>query len=514
MSNINPTLMKKIILLLSLLSFIFPGNAQLHGVGANWGAEYLVPKYDSLKSQRGELFSNMVISSTNRIFISTTELNPLNQLVTGNYISYSDNDGITWSPQLRLQMDTMIIGGSCPKLAIDGDNRIYVMYTSKVPAANFLIVYDQNLNILIDSVRINSMINYNAFTTHLTIDKSNRLHAIWHEGNQDIGDIGEVYHCRSTNQGNTWSTPVLVSSNDGFSSLFPRAQFDAAFGDTLAIAWRDTIGIFAQKWDIMVSISTNGGQTWGTPIDVVSGADLDSDPDIIMDELNRIHLIHHKYPVSDPFDGANVQYAYSDNLGVSWTPLAFQQLSDLGARSHLAEGNRYDAVNNVLWMVWKDERDFNNGIGGADMVISYSLDRGDTWSTPEFVTDWDSLSIGFKAGALFPNGDFGVNYEVTDDVTGLLQVYFKKRTIPNTGIEAIENKTQFLSLYPNPASVILNIEFMNGKEKELTITNALGEIELNLNTIGKYANINISSLTAGIYFLIYENNCTKFIVKQ
>lgn len=416
--------MKAIIVILLIVSSAY----SQHGVGPGWGSESALPKFDNSKSQRGVLYNNMAVSSSGRVFILTSEVNVLNGLISGNYLYYSDNGGVTWtSPQLFTPA-TLTIGASPMKLAMDRNNILHILWSAKNPSAVFYSRYDHDLNLLADTVRVGSRMLYNEFAVHLTTDRRNRLHAIWHEGNVQLGNTTEVYYSRSTSGGSNWSSPLRLSNNDGRHSAFPRAQFDAVNSDTLAIAWRDSVSV-SSLWDIYMSVSTNGGVNWSLPFAVVTGPNLDSDPDVIMDSYNRIHLSYHQYPQGNPFFGANVRYSYSDNLGAGWHHNPFLQLSQSSMRSHLIEGNRYDSLNNNLWIVWKDERDFTGGMAKADIILSYSLDRGSTWSLPEFATDRDSMSVGFKAGAVLPDGDFSVNYEVTSS-DNLLQVYFRKKENP------------------------------------------------------------------------------------
>lgn len=420
-----------------LIFFCAEAIAQ-HGVGSDWGTETAIPKFDPLKTQRGVLFNNMAVSTTGRIFVLTTESNPLNGIISGNYLYYSDDGGSTWTSPLLFTPAQLVIGASPMKLAMGSDNILHIFWSAKNPSALYYSRYDQNLNLLADTIRVGSRVLYNEFAAHLTTDANNRLHAIWHEGSTSSPNTTEVYYSRSTNGGTNWSAVQRLSSNDGRHSAFPRAQFDAAQGDTLAIAWRDSINT-GQQWDIYMSVTTNGGVNWSAPFPAVTGNSLDSDPDIIIDAQNRIHLAYHQYPFGNPFNGANIRYSFSDNLGASWHNGTFSQISQTGMRSHLIEGNRYDPVRNILWMVWKDERDFSGGNAKADIVISYSTNRGASWSIPEFATDRDSMSVGFKAGSLLPGGELALNYEVTTPAN-LLQVYFRKRSSP------VRDKNAFVKL--------------------------------------------------------------------
>ena len=56
----------------------------------------------------------------------------------------------------------------------------------------------------------------------------------------------------------------------------------------------------------------------------------------------------------------------------------------------------------------------------------------------------------------------------------------------------------YLNLYPNPTSSILNIEVK--EQTQITIVNVLGDIVLK-QTINGLNKINVSDLNAGVYFI-------------
>jgi hypothetical protein len=447
-----------------------------HGVGPQWGPEVALPRAHAGSNQRGQLFNNMVITSSGRVIIVTTESNPANaNQIFGHYFTYSDDGGKTWlTPPKKFTPTSLAIGGSSPKLMIDDADVVYVLWTAKSPAAIFCSRLDANLNVLTDSVRVAAKVKYDNFSTHMTIDRRNRLHALWHEGNLDLGHISEVYYSRSIDRGLSWSRPIMLSADDGRKSAFPHAEFETA-GDTLAIPWRDSVSV-SEKWNVIMTTSIDGGANWSAPQSVVAGNNIDSDPDLVVDTFNRLHLFYHQYPTGNAHAGANIRYAYSDDLGATWNPSSFRQLSESGIRSHLLEGSRYDPARNVLWTTWKDERDFFRGQARADMKVAYSLDRGATWlpSPPEFSTDWDTLTIGFKAAAIFPNGDFAVNYEVSYEAGGAARtVYFRKRQGVITAVQQPEPATpQGFALaqnYPNPFNPSTVISFQLPVSSHVTL---------------------------------------------
>lgn len=410
-----------------------------HGVGPLWKAEHPIPPVNPAHSQRGTLFNNMGVTSNGRAIVLTAEINPLNGVISGIYLQYSDDHGHTWSPPVTFTAPAGTLGTTPPKVLVDSDDNVHLLWSAAVPQAIFYSRYTDDLVQQVNGVQIANT-GFSAVASHLTMDASGRLHAIWHEGNPGTGQTAEVFHARSDDGGATWTPKHTVSQIDGRHSAFPRGQYDAVQGNTIGIAWRDSVGGSSQ-WDIKLSVSTNAGDTWSTPTTVVAGTHMDSDPDLVIDDQDRFHLFWHRYPSGNPFNGAHVRYMFSDNNGATWNVAGGTQLSDAGFRSHLVEGCRYDAEHGVLWAVWKDERDFNSGNPQADQVLKHSLDRGLTWSTAEFASDRGASSIGFKASCVLPGGGLASNYEVTDPGTGLNRVFYRERHTAVT-----PSRTLFLNL--------------------------------------------------------------------
>lgn len=491
-----------------------------HGVGTNWGPEVLLPRFnESLNAkQRGVLYNNMVATKGGRIIISTSEMNPSNMnQIYGHYLTYSDDGGQSWVTPVRFTPTDLVIGGSSVKLAMDNNDTLYVLWTSVNPNAIYISKLDSNLNVIKDSIRVSNPQLYNNFATHFTIDRYNRIHVMWHEGNTNSSSAAEAFYTRSTNRGLTWSSTVPISTQDGHHSAFPHAQFDFA-GDTLAIAWRDSVG-GTSKWDVYMVYSTNGGQNWSPATPVISGVDADWDPDVFIDPMNRIHLFYTKYPAGDPFNGARNYYQYSDDVGATWNlpnSPSNGMFSD-NFRSQLIEGIRYDAVNNVLYVTWKDERDFDFTTGAVkgDVMLAYTTDRGLTWSSPEFITDRHDSTAGFKAGLMLPTGEFCTNYEVLsqddiNDPSTSVRVYFRKRAAVVTGINdntPLSNDFHVYQNYPNPFNSTTKITWQSPIAGHQTLKiydifgNELATLVDEERPVGKYeVEFDADKLSSGVYF--------------
>jgi hypothetical protein len=96
------------------------------------------------------------------------------------------------------------------------------------------------------------------------------------------GDAADVYIVRSTDHGQTWTSPLLVSDGPaGTLQLFPTAATDPVTG-LLAVAWYDnrkgqTNAGGNYLFDVRYAISEDGGQTFAPSLEL---NDIPFDPDL------------------------------------------------------------------------------------------------------------------------------------------------------------------------------------------------------------------------------------------
>ncbi|MBZ0199326.1 MAG: T9SS type A sorting domain-containing protein [Ignavibacteriaceae bacterium] len=144
------------------------------------------------------------------------------------------------------------------------------------------------------------------------------------------------------------------------------------------------------------------------------------------------------------------------------------------------------------------------------MMAAYSTDRGNTWSVSEFATDGGDSSLAFKAGALFPNGSFGVNYEMIAPGTAGIRVYFRKRAGVVSSMSessSVLSRSELFQNYPNPFNPVTEIHYRI-KERgftQLKVYDILGyEIAALVNEEKQQGSYSVSfdgsNLPSGVYF--------------
>ena len=468
-----------------------------HGVSPDWGPEIKLPAPQGSSSIRGFLYSNMgVLSNGRRVVVLNRQDGK-----KGPYITYSD-DGIHWSTPVLFAPDTLVIGLYNLKMIAGPDDRLHFVWAGHQPEALYYSQMNADLHMLLDSVRIADHPDFHSFDDmYLSIDRKGRIHIMWNEGK--TGEvIPEVYYSNSEDGGSSWKEKVRLSNDDGMPSSFPRGQYSACNGDTIAIVWRDsTAGPPNDHWNLNIVVSFDGGNTWSAPSFIRPSSNKQSDPDLVIDDRGRFHLFFHESPLGNQYLGVRVKYGWSDDFGLTWHPDGSFTTISRDQRSYLVEGSRYDYRHGVLWTFWKEED--LGGRQGGDMLASYSLDRGKSWSEPEYVSDHGDTSIGYKSVDLLPDGGVAVNYELPNyPEEGKLWVFYRER-VPVSLTTVVENTIGPLRIYPIPSKDKIIIENILPETEEILLFDLNGRLlySKSLHDMNGPLEIKTTTLQPGIYLL-------------
>jgi hypothetical protein len=211
----------------------------------------------------------------------------------------------------------------------------------------------------------------------------------------------------STNGGKTWSNPVTLvafTTNGGqFSTDKNSTTADPVKAGTAYTVWDTLVAptdnpddnphAAAFNGDAFLSKTTDGGQSWSTPLDIVHTSQNTQTigNQIVVDPRNGtlydfFDLILH--PTGRQF---NVAFVKSTDGGTTWTQP--QIISELGT-AFVTDPNTGQAIRTgdiipepaidpatgQLYVVWQDAR-FTNG-RFDEVAFSTSIDGGATWSSP------------------------------------------------------------------------------------------------------------------------------------
>ena len=200
------------------------------------------------------------------------------------------------------------------------------------------------------------------------------------------GTNGYVVHCqRSTDYGDTWSQPIVISTQNNSTGITPKITFD---GSTLYAAWEERPG----KYQIYFAKSTDLGISWSTPVNV-SNTIVDSRWVQVLYQSGRLHCI---WLDSPSYPAHDIAYIYSDDGGVTWSP--YRKLTeDVLPQTRVALAAR----DNSVYIASQDMYQINF----SEIALMKSTDKGITWSAPVNLTNNSgNSSFADLAIADEPNG--------------------------------------------------------------------------------------------------------------
>jgi hypothetical protein len=213
---------------------------------------------------------------------------------------------------------------------------------------------------------------------------------------------------------------------------------------------------------------------------------------------------------SDPGD---VMFAKSTDGGLTWG-YPIQINDDPGSTNTQWFGVMSVAPNGRIDVAWLDTRDALPGSDLSALYYSYSSDQGDTWSVNEKLSDSFDPHVGYpqqqKMGDYIDmiSDSIGAHLAWANTLNGEEDVYYSHIIPPITGIEKSQGKNNYYSLscYPNPfhTQTLIRYQIPDESFVKLGIYNVYGqEITTLVNkkqTPGIY-NITFSAdmLRAGYY---------------
>ncbi|MGD8453386.1 MAG: exo-alpha-sialidase [Phycisphaerae bacterium] len=171
-----------------------------------------------------------------------------------------------------------------------------------------------------------------------------------------------IRYCRSTDDGDTWTTPVAVSQGAG-----PHAQLAqiAVADEALVVAWEDDRSNY---FNIVYSRSTDDGATWSSDLqlnDTFYGAR----PKLLTDEegLHAVWCQYHGdsgWPASwSSADYGIIRYKFSDDSGLTWgDEFRVSQNEHIDPMDLPQQGASYVRLGEYdtgFCAVWQDKRDGN-----------------------------------------------------------------------------------------------------------------------------------------------------------
>ncbi len=387
-----------------------------HPLGSSWGSSVQVSQ--TAGSSSGSVGRKVAVDSQGWMHVVWTEQQ---SFVYDIYYSRSLDGGKTWSQPLDIaNSNGPAIGGN---IAVGPDDSIHVAWNDRRDGGASRVYYarSRDRGVGWEQARdLSGLSSLEAAAPSLSVDSANRVHIAWHTGDPDSStSIAQVYYTRSTNGGAGFEAARRLNSVTISHAAWPRFSVEGTNGQVVAVAWRDNRR--NPDWDVYLAVSTDGGTSFTEKTGVATG-NRDWDPDTLVDSNGTIHLTYTTYRVNA---APSVEYTRSTDRGVTWSPA--QTVSE--ARSQLSSWVA-DRFRNILWLLWKDERDADPAPGTqsrADVALRYSLDGGRSWSAQEFASNEGEFDTRFPSMAIGPDGRIHVTWNDDRNGTSKQTVFLRSR---------------------------------------------------------------------------------------
>lgn len=267
-----------------------------------------------------------------------------------------------------------------PALALGPRNDVYITWTTPHPNANgklftSLLLLSRSLDggkTFLPSVRVNDdeAVTGHSFD-HLTVSPNGSVHISWLDARECKKDPA-TYASHSQDQGHTLSPNLKI---DDSSCVCCRTHMTTASDGTVYLAWRKVLSGAVRE--TVVSRSTDNGKSFSPP--VIVGHDqwvYEGCPHrpatMGVDQKGRLYVTWY---TEGPDDTPGVYLAYSDDQGNTFTPRRLLNVSKGTFPDHPQLAVNHEGH---LLVTWEEQSPVRR-----EVVFSYSLNRGHTFSSPK-----------------------------------------------------------------------------------------------------------------------------------
>jgi hypothetical protein len=242
----------------------------------------------------------------------------------------------------------------------------------------------------------------------------------------------EIHFSKSTDGGETFSEPQNISNNEGFSQ-YPSIVTD---GSNIFVTWSDDS---MERSGIFFSKSTDGGQTFSAPQNISNPLGYSSGPFVATDGKNIFVAWFYHVEGKEP----DIHFTKSTDGGQTFS--APQNLSNTAGYS----GTPFVATDGSnIFLIWIESQEKSRFIH-----FSKSTDGGQTFSAPQIISNTqgfsDYPSIATDGSNIFVTWSWAKN--LFDDPW---KIYFSKSTIAesltNNNSEEILEDNDTDSVLPQP----------------------------------------------------------------
>jgi hypothetical protein len=242
----------------------------------------------------------------------------------------------------------------------------------------------------------------------------NNVYVVWEES--VYSGNNKIMFAKSTDRGDTFSKPINLTLGVITDSETPSI---AAFRNNVYIVWADSS---PENFDIFFVKSTNGGNSFTKPMNLSNDPGISYQPRIAIDGNNGVYVLW-----TDNSLG-NYNILFTKNIGGTTFSMPLVLTNDVKGVSNFP--NIAVSHNNNVYVVWshKNNTDFdpsntNNQTQTYDIVLTKSIDRGNTFSKPINLSNDPSNS---QNPAVAISGNNNVYVVWTDNSIGTYETFLTK----------------------------------------------------------------------------------------
>jgi len=477
-------------------------------------------------------YTNVMISDQNSptepaITINTNDTNILFAGANLNNYYISTDFGYTWN-SYQLSSSYGVWGD--PSLAIDNSGSLYFFHLSNASSWLDRIVCQKSIDngqTFNDGTFFGLNGNKDQDKEWATIDHANNnIYVLWTQfdsyGSTNALCKTQIMFTKSTDNAQTWSTPIKINQVDGNcedSDLTVEGAVPAIGPNgEIYTSWSGPNGIVFNK-------STDQGNTWLTNEILVDNMPGGWDFTIPgLDRANGMPIT--KCDISGGVNNGTIYINWSDQRngsndtdiwlkkstdgGNTWSNL-IRVNDDAAGKHQFLSWMDIDQTDGTIYIVFYDRRNYNDN--RTDVYLAYSTDGGNTFTNTKisenpFIPNSNTF-FGDYTNIVAHNGIIRPIWSRMDGTSTSIWTAIVQKNVLNA--EQFEVSTDFdIENYPNPVTdkFILKFTLQKPQLVSLTLSNILGEKVLHLIdnkpfSYGKHLitkSFNEMQLPNGIYF--------------
>ena len=270
--------------------------------------------------------------------------------INGVYFAKSIDEAATFTTPLTISAD-----GVFPQISVYG-NYVYIsFYYSKADSKiGFFFARSTNggdtfetpyeiTDALIDDIKWDS-------PNAMTVDTSGNIYCVWNDGRRD-GTGTDIYLAKSTNNGVSFGTNIMVNDVSGSSDKLRTAPSVAVDGSNIYAVWRQEDDQQGNNRRILFSKSTNSGESFGSGMEIASGGW--GSPALTTNSTGDIYIAYPQYTGEQ--NGLFCTKSNDQGATFHVTVTVFISDSNVTAKNP----SIYVDGNDILYAVWTVARDDN-----------------------------------------------------------------------------------------------------------------------------------------------------------